>query len=373
MATIEQKIRTIRFLLLSFVLFTACDICGLLFVPRNMEVPPMLRITCWFTAVALGALLFYGYRGISSPRNRIIAASVGIICYVSLLFVTGFFRSWGPYTGGYKAGFVLMPFVGLLWCRYAMPLYKWYCRTFARITGGGKASGLRNMIGQGVLLLTAVLALLLLYGLRGSLASAETDDTGNTVPQEEVNPNQDHREPYRRYDTIFNDLQDQQIVAAMANGLSGPITAEQAEQSRQLEYIGASRFFKVDRLTHSVPYLVPKAADLLEDMGRAFQDSLYNRGYSRQHRFIVTSVLRTEESVRQLMRTNVNATENSCHCYGTTFDIAYYRYEVPESGKVADQEKMRQVLMQVAYDMRSAGRCYVKYEKQQSCLHVTVR
>jgi hypothetical protein len=34
---------------------------------------------------------------------------------------------------------------------------------------------------------------------------------------------------------------------------------------------------------------------------------------------------------------------------------------------------MRQILMQVVYDLRNEGRCYVKYEKQQTCLHITVR
>ena len=122
-----------------------------------------------------------------------------------------------------------------------------------------------------------------------------------------------------------------------------------------------------------MPYLVPKAAKLLEDMGKAFQDSLFNRGYNRHHRFTVTSVLRTEETIRQLRKTNVNSTENSCHCYGTTFDISYFTYSTPLIGKAASVDKMRQILYQVAYDMQKQARCYVKYEKQQTCLHITVR
>ena len=108
-------------------------------------------------------------------------------------------------------------------------------------------------------------------------------------------------------------------------------------------------------------------------MGKAFQDSLFNRGYNRNHRFTVTSVLRTEETVRQLRKTNVNSSENSCHCYGTTFDISYFTYSPPQVGKEASVDKMRQILYQVAYDMKKQGRCYVKYEKQQTCLHITVR
>ena len=87
----------------------------------------------------------------------------------------------------------------------------------------------------------------------------------------------------------------------------------------------------------------------------------------------VTSVLRTEESVRQLQKTNTNSTSNSCHCYGTTVDISYFTFKTPETGKAANVDKMRQILYQVAYDMKRQGRCYVKYEKQQTCLHITVR
>ena len=29
--------------------------------------------------------------------------------------------------------------------------------------------------------------------------------------------------------------------------------------------------------------------------------------------------------------------------------------------------------MQTVYDLREAGRCYVKYERKQACLHITVR
>ena len=129
----------------------------------------------------------------------------------------------------------------------------------------------------------------------------------------------------------------------------------------------------MDRLTHSMPYLVPKAAKLIEDIGQAFQDSLHNRGYNRNHKITITSVLRTEDNVKSLRRTNVNSSENSCHCFGTTLDISYFSFETPEFGSTASIDKMRQVLMQVVYDLRNEGRCYVKYEKQQTCLHITVR
>ena len=75
--------------------------------------------------------------------------------------------------------------------------------------------------------------------------------------------------------------------------------------------------------------MVPRAAILLEDIGRAFYDSLSVKGVPL-HKIIVTSVLRTQEDVMRLRRFNGNATENSCHLYGTTLDICYNRYKTVE-------------------------------------------
>ena len=220
----------------------------------------------------------------------------------------------------------------------------------------------------------AVTVMLLIggYKLSGSM-SDKGADLQQYIDEGEVNHNSDHREPVRQYDRLFNDLNDTQLQAARKNGLKSPITLSEAETNRQLQKIETNRYYVVQKLTHSVPYLVPKAAKLLEDMGKAFQDSLFNRGYNRNHRFTVTSVLRTEETVKQLRKTNVNSSENSCHCYGTTFDISYFTYSPPNVGKAASVDKMRQILYQVAYDMQRQGRCYVKYEKKQTCLHITVR
>jgi hypothetical protein len=133
----------------------------------------------------------------------------------------------------------------------------------------------------------------------------------------------------------------------------------------------------VDPLRQSIPYLVPRAAILLQDIGEAFFDSLHIKGVPL-HRFIVTSVLRTQEDVARLRNFNQNATENSCHLYGTTFDICYNRYktvEDPEGPKRREvrNDSLKYVLSEVLRDMREQGRCYIKYEVKQGCFHMTVR
>ena len=95
-------------------------------------------------------------------------------------------------------------------------------------------------------------------------------------------------------------------------------------------------------------------------------------------RFIVTSVLRTKADVARLRQYNGNATENSCHLYGTTFDITYTRYNAlkvpgePRRRAVRD-DTLKYILSEVLNDIRQQGRCYVKYEKKQKCFHITVR
>lgn len=143
-----------------------------------------------------------------------------------------------------------------------------------------------------------------------------------------------------------------------------------------LVFIGSNPYFYIDKLKQSIPYLVPKASMLLQDIGKSFYDSLYVKGIPL-HQIIVTSVLRTDEDVARLKRFNHNATENSCHRYGTTFDIGYNRYRTvstsEEPRRQVRNDTLKWVLAEVLRDKRAAGRCYVKHEVKQGCFHITVR
>ena len=126
-----------------------------------------------------------------------------------------------------------------------------------------------------------------------------------------------------------------------------------------------TRYYKIDPLTSSVPYLVPKAADFLTALGRLMQE--YNGTKSR---FIVTSVLRTQADVSSLRRRNGNASENSTHCYATTVDITYNRFDIHGN---TWEGKLKEDLAKALYDLQECGYCYVKYEVKQPCYHITVR
>ena len=183
------------------------------------------------------------------------------------------------------------------------------------------------------------------------------------------------------YDKCFPDLQDTQIIAAEKNGITPVRSRQEAEthvKQHTLVNITHSPYYVVDDLTHSMPYLVPKAHHMLNTIGINFIDSCMAKGVP-VHLLMVTSVLRTADDVAKLQRGNQNATTNSCHCYGTTVDIAYNRF-LPVAGGYTPRvpllrwdEPMKRILSEVLFDLRNQGLCYVKYERKQGCFHLTCR
>ena len=178
------------------------------------------------------------------------------------------------------------------------------------------------------------------------------------------------------YKDKFRDTQSKQEQAAKALGLSTPPKNRQeaARMRSQLSLIKSNDNYIVDSLTHSIPYLVPAAAAELERIGEGFADILQRNGLPH-YQFYVTSVLRTKEDIKQLQKSgNINATTNSCHNYGTTFDLAYFRFnKVTRTREYMHQDNLKLVLGQVLLNEQRAGRIYVKYEYKQACFHITVR
>lgn len=178
------------------------------------------------------------------------------------------------------------------------------------------------------------------------------------------------------YKDKFRDLQSKQEQAARALGLATPpLNRQEAAKMRsQLQLIKTNDHYIVDSLTHSIPYLVPAAAAELESIGREFADILQRNGLPH-YRFYVTSVLRTKEDIKHLQKSgNINATTNSCHNYGTTFDLAYFRFnKVTRTRGYMHQDNLKLVLGQVLLNHQRAGKIYVKYEHKQACFHITVR
>ena len=219
---------------------------------------------------------------------------------------------------------------------------------------------------------------LLLVGLIFVFSACGTkSDAGHRMPD---TPIEDTMVSYPgrtfSYKDKFRDTQAKQEQAAKALGLSTPPQNRQeaARMRSQLALIKSNDNYIVDSLTHSIPYLVPAAAAELERIGEGFADILQRNGLPH-YQFYVTSVLRTKEDIKQLQKSgNINATTNSCHNYGTTFDLAYFRFnKVTRTREYMHQDNLKLVLGQVLLNEQRAGRIYVKYEQKQACFHITVR
>ena len=147
--------------------------------------------------------------------------------------------------------------------------------------------------------------------------------------------------------------------------------------TKKLKEIKTCDLYVVDELTHSIPFLVPGACNLLDAIGQNFLDSLENKGLN-PYKVTVTSVTRTREDVHNLRKRNTNASLNSAHFYGTTFDISWKRFQqVPDKNGRPMQEvgsdTLKMVLSEVLRDLRKQDVCYIKYELKQGCFHITTR
>ena len=172
------------------------------------------------------------------------------------------------------------------------------------------------------------------------------------------------------YKRSFPDLNDKHLEVAKAVGIRPLEDREEAESMKEkLTHITDNEFYVVDSLTHSIPYLVPRASALL--------DSLAAKGLN-PNQVIVTSVLRTQSDVKRLRRRNGNASANSAHCFGATFDVSWKRFKKveDEDGRPLQDvgsDTLKLVLSEVLRDLRQAEKCYIKYELKQGCFHITAR
>lgn len=170
----------------------------------------------------------------------------------------------------------------------------------------------------------------------------------------------------------FNDSNRVHLEVARAAGI-GIITAPEAAwiNGRGLVKVLSDSNIYIDKLTHSYPYLTPLAAELLLETGKRFSDSLDARG-GGEYRIKVTSMLRTPQSVGRLKRVNRNANAESAHTYGTTFDISYSKFICDDARATRRTfDDLRELLIEIVDDLRNEGRCKVKIERRQACLHIT--
>jgi hypothetical protein len=180
----------------------------------------------------------------------------------------------------------------------------------------------------------------------------------------------------------FIDRNPVHLKYAKANGISplgsGKSLNEKLEElirRERLVKVSETKYYTINKLTHSHPYLVPKAKKLLDLIGIRFQKKLTDH-QKEKYLFKVTSLLRTQESQRQLRHSNDNATTQSAHLYGTTFDITYKslakRNLLGKKKTVSDGEAIR-LLSEAIRELQKERKLVVITERNEACFHITVR
>lgn len=139
------------------------------------------------------------------------------------------------------------------------------------------------------------------------------------------------------------------------------------KRNGKLVEVEDGRGYRIARLTHSHPWLLPETYQLLQDMGNDFADALEDTP-SEGAMFRVTSVTRTDRQQRKLRRRNLNATGGqSTHSYGASFDIAFVDRMDDNASCGSPTREIERLLNRY----QDAGIIYVIPEG--GCMHITLR
>ena len=179
----------------------------------------------------------------------------------------------------------------------------------------------------------------------------------------------------------FRDLNEIHLRYARLYGIS-PIASRKVFEQKvkvltsenRLLKISDSKYYTVNKLSHSHPYLVPRAKKLLDLIGERFRKKLKEHNLD-DYQYKITSLLRTQESQRSLSFSNVNAASKSAHLYGTTFDITYKnlsKRSLLGKKNVRDGAAIR-ILSETIRELQQERRLLVITERKEACFHITIR
>ena len=184
----------------------------------------------------------------------------------------------------------------------------------------------------------------------------------------------------RNYQQVYsNRLNDRVIDYSVYASLAGIGKCSDANDivervsAKQLFRVRSGRYYKIEDLKFSYPYLTLDSKKLLDEIVKRFREKITREGL-RGSRFTITSMTRTAEKVKGLGKANINASDNSPHLNGNAFDISYSRFSLIKL-HVTDCDKwyMKEAMAEVIYQLKEEKKCWATYEKKQGCFHVVSR
>lgn len=126
------------------------------------------------------------------------------------------------------------------------------------------------------------------------------------------------------------------------------------------------RGYRIDRLKHSKALLLPEVRTLLQEMGNDYADALDGTD-SEGTVFRVTSMTRTHDQQKKLIKSNLNATRGkSTHSYGASFDIAF----MDRPNSKANCNRPTREIQKLLLRYQKEGRILIIPER--GCMHITL-
>ncbi len=179
----------------------------------------------------------------------------------------------------------------------------------------------------------------------------------------------------KKYDNGYH------LKTAKQNGLKTPIKTKKEFENidnkslsnNNMVNLSNSKHYNIQRLTHSYPYAHKDVRVFLNTLAERFNKTLKSKNI-KHYKFYLTSVLRTEDSQKELTKVNLNATKNeTAHLYGRTIDISKTQFYDVSEDKIVYSNNIGTLLIRELLKLQEEGLCFVLLENKNHCLHITVR
>lgn len=229
-----------------------------------------------------------------------------------------------------------------------------------------------------VRLFSSVFGILVVVLLSGILFHTPKSHPKKVAGNEETIINSGKIQPHytkRQFTSLLNNRLPDYLAISSTQGIE---PQENHHDFERLAKIGAlipietNPLFLLDSLRFSYPYLVPYAERFLMEVASAFHDSVQHSPLEK-HKIVVTSLIRTRETVSRLVKRNRSATEQSPHLNGNSIDFSFKRFGASKELNEEELIFLQETLSGILWNRRERGDCWVTYEPRQACLHVVVR
>ena len=169
------------------------------------------------------------------------------------------------------------------------------------------------------------------------------------------------RNPYTQHQKRARTLPGSFYIRSKASLAAG---AERGDLERIPE---VGRGYHLYGLSHSEPFLLPSAREVLEDMANRFADAM--EGTADEGASIrITSLTRTQSQQDRLRRRNANAFKGkSSHSYGASFDVAF----IDRPNESVTCPGPTWAMQNILKDMQNEGKILIIPEG--NCMHITPR